>query len=508
MVTTRKKWLAMGAAAALLTTALAGCSNSNSNSGSESSAPPSSSSPSASSQPEASKPVDSGEVPTLVWWTIGGVVPANFDKAIAAMNEYTAEKIGVKIDIKVASWGDWDTKINTIVNTGEPFDIMFTNNSKYSQQVAMNAFADITDLVQSETPDLYNFIPQKVWDGTKIGGKIYSVPTYKDSSLTQYWVFDDKYVQKYGIDVTGGIKTLKDLDKPFRDMKAGEGKSFYPLSLTQGDGFNGFFNGYDDMTLGLPPVGVKVDDASRKVVSVLEQPDIMEGLKQLHQWYKDGIINPDAPTKTEADKGRPFFAAQAFPGAEANWQITEGVEKYDMFQIFGPIYTTSTIQGSLNAISANSKYKSEALKYLQLVNTDPKLRNMLAFGELGVDFDSVDGDKVIERKTDTWPLAAYTQGTFFNLAVTKGAPVDQWEQVRKLNDQATSSANLGFALDISQLSTEVANTKAVWDKYRYELMTGASDPEKMVPKIVEELKAAGMDKIMSAAQEQIAAYFK
>lgn len=447
------------------------------------------------------------DVPTLVWWTIGGQVPSNFSKAVDAMNAYTAEKIGVKVDIKVASWGEWDTKMNTIVNTGEPFDIMFTNSGKYSKQVAMGAFADITDLVQSETPDLYKLIPQNVWDGTKIGGKYYSVPTYKDSALTQYWVFDDKYVQKYNIDINN-IKTLQDLDKPLHDMKAGEGKSFYPLPMTQGEGLNGFFNDYDDLTLGFPPIGVKADDASRKVVSVLEQPDVMANLKLLHQWYQDGIINPDAPTKTEADKGRPFFAAQAFPGAEISWQINDNVQKYDMVQHYGPIYTTSTIQGSLNAISANSKYQKEALKYLELVNTDPKLRNMLAFGELGVDYKNVDGEKVIERTTDTWPLAAYTQGTFFNLAVTKGAPEDQWEQVKKLNEAASSSTILGFALDISNLQTEVANCQAVWDKYKYELITGASDPEKMVPKITAELKSAGMDTIMKAAQEQIDNYFK
>lgn len=449
----------------------------------------------------------STDTPTLVWWTIGNQVPNNFDKVIAAMNDYTAEKIGVKIDIKVATWGEWETKINTIVNTGEPFDLMFTNNSKYNQQVAIGAFADITDIVQSETPELFKFIPEKVWEGAKIGGKLYSVPTYKDSALTQYWVFDNKYVQKYGIDVNS-MKTLQDLDKPFHDMKAGEGKSFYPVPMTQSEGLNGFFNSYDDLTLGLQPIGVRADDASRKVKSVLEQPDIMDNLKILHQWYKDGIINPDAPTKPEPDKGRAFFAAQAFPGAEANWQITEGVQKYDMVQNYGPIFTTSTIQGSLNAVSANSKYKKEALKYLQLVNTDPKLRNMLAFGEEGVDFTKIDGEKMVERTSDTWPLAAYTQGTFFDMALTKGAPEDQWVQVKTLNEQAFSSSVLGFALDISKLSTEVANTKAVWDKYRYELLTGASDPEKMIPKIVSELKAAGMDTIMNAAQEQIDAFFK
>ena len=144
----------------------------------------------------------SKDAPTLVWWQIGGTpLPANYKQAIDKMNEYTAEKIGVKIDIKVASWGEWDSKINTIVNTGEPFDIMFTNSGKYSKQVAMGAFADITDLVQTEAPELFNLIPEQVWNGTKIGGKVYSVPTYKDSSLTQYWVYDDKLVQKYSIDI-------------------------------------------------------------------------------------------------------------------------------------------------------------------------------------------------------------------------------------------------------------------------------------------------------------------
>ncbi|GGD83585.1 ABC transporter substrate-binding protein [Paenibacillus nasutitermitis] len=487
---------------ALMASVLAACGGSNS--------PKNNGSTNTGSKPDTTntdKPANK-DVPTLVWWLIGGTpLPANFDKAIDKMNEYTAEKIGVKIDIKVASWGEWDTKINTIVNTGEPFDIMFTNNGKYSKQVSMGAFADITDLIQTEAPELYKLIPEEVWNGTKIDGKFYSVPTYKDSSLSQYWVYDDKLVQKYNIDFTN-IKTLQDLDKPFRDMKAGEGKSFYPLQLTQAEGLNGMFNDYDDMTLGFQPIGVKTDDPSRKVVSIFEQPEVMEMLKTLHTWYKDGIINPDAPTKAEAEKYRPFFAAQAFPGAEVGMQINAGVEKYVMEKTLGPLYTTSTIQGSLNAISANSKYKKEALQYLQLLNTDSKLRNMLAFGEPDVDFKSVDGDKVIERVTDTWPLAAYSQGTFFNMAVTKGAPEDQWEQVKKLNEEATASTILGFALDVSDLQTEIANASAVYDKYKYELITGASDPEKVVPKLISELKNAGMDTIIQKAQEQIDNYFK
>ena len=132
---------------------------------------------------------------------------------------------------------------------------------------------------------------------------------------------------------------------------------------------------------------------------------------------------------------------------------------------------------------------------------------MLAYGVEGTDWETV-SDNVIKRTSDTWSLPAYSQGTFFNMAVVDPNPADQWDAVKKLNEEAAASVMLGYALDITNLSTEVANCKAVFDKYSSELITGASDPEVVVPKIVKELKAAGMDKIMSEAQNQIDEFFK
>lgn len=486
----RTKAVSLLCAAAMVTTLLAGCSSANKSS---------SSSSGSSSQTSAAN------APTLVWWTVG-TQPSDMAQAEAAWNKYTAEKIGVKIDMKVATYGDWDTKMNTIINAGQPFDMMFTNNTKYNQQVSDGAFEDITNSVQQQAPDLYKTIPDNVWKGTEIGGKIYAVPTYKDSSITQFWLLDDTYVQKYHIDVSS-IKTMQDLDKPFREIKAGEGKNFYPLELTQSDAFSGLLNNYDDMTLGFQPLGVKVTDSSRKVVSVLEQPDVMADLKLMHSWYQDGIINPDAPTATEPIKHRAFQSAQGWPSAVASWELGDGVKKYDLVQIFGPEYTTSSIQGSMNAISANSKYKTEALKYLQLINTDSKIRNMLAYGVEGTDF-KYDSTNVVTKLNDTWELPTYTQATFFDMATTSDAPANEWNEVKKQNQEASPSAILGFALNISNLSNQVANCNEVWNKYRYELMTGASDPTTTVPKIVSELKSAGMDTIQSEAQKQIDAYFK
>ncbi len=490
-----RKWtkaVSLLCAATMVSALLAGCSSAKKNS-------------SSSTGSSSSSQVTAANAPTLVWWTIG-TQPTNLAQGVAEMNKYTAQKIGVKIDIKVASWGDWDTKMNTIINAGQSFDMMFTNNTKYNQQVSDGAFEDITSAVQQQTPDLYKAIPENVWKGTEIGGKVYAVPTYKDSSATQFWMLDDTYVQKYHIDVNS-IKTMQDLDKPFREIKAGEGKNFYPLELTQSDAFSGLLNNYDDMTLGFQPLGVKVTDSSRKVVSVLEQPDVMANLKLLHSWYQDGIINPDAPTATEPIKHRAFQSAQGWPSAAATWETNDGVKKYDLIQVYGPEYTTSSIQGSMNAISANSKYKAEALKYLQLVNTDSKLRNMLAFGIEGTTF-KYDSANVVTKLNDSWSLPAYAQGTFFDMATTSDSPSNEWDQVKKQNEEATASTCLGFALNTSNLTNQIANCNEVWNKYRYELMTGASDPTTTVPKIVSELKSAGMGTIQTEAQKQIDAYFK
>lgn len=466
------------------------------------------STPAAESTAETGASTDkaSGEIPTLIWWTVGGTTPSDYTDCLANINDYLVEKLGVKIDIKVAGWGDYEQKMNTIVNSGEYFDMMFTNNTNYSKFINLGAFENLTDMVQTTTPDLYNFIPEALWNGVKIGGNVYGVPSYKDSSVTQFWYFDDQYVQKYNIDINS-IKTMQDLDAPFRAMKEGEGKSFYPLQMAQGSPFNGFFNEYDGLTAGLQPMGVKIDDETRTVVCTLEQQDIMDNLKLMHQWYKDGIINPDANVLTEVPKKLPFSSAQGWPSAAATWQTLNGVEKYDVFKVFGPMYSTETIQGSMNAISVNSKYKEECLKVLELVNSDSKFRDMLAYGVEGNTFEYV-GDGVIKKLRDDWPLAAYTQGTFFNMSITEDADPQQWEQVRKQNEEAASSVCLGFALDITNIQNEVANCQAVWDKYKYDMLTGASDPETTVPKCLEELKNSGLDTIIGEAQKQINEFFK
>ena len=49
----------------------------------------------------------------------------------------------------MAGWGDYEKKMNTIINSGEYFDMMFVNNTNYNRFVKMGAFEDISDKLQS-----------------------------------------------------------------------------------------------------------------------------------------------------------------------------------------------------------------------------------------------------------------------------------------------------------------------------------------------------------------------
>ena len=438
--------------------------------------------------------------PTLIWWVVGGT-QSDFNQDLKVLSDYVQEKIGIRLEIKMAGWDAADQRFSTMINAGEYFDIMFLNSTNYNRFYALGALADLTELLPAEAPELWESIPSILWEGVKIRDKVYAVPTYKDSSITGYYFWDHKYVEKYNIDLTQS--SVAYLDKVFRQMKAGENNPrFYPFMLARGD--NSFiYDDYDNLGANFEPIGVKHTDTGRRVVNLLEQPELLEKLRYFHSWYRDGIINPDANMAQQATKGRPFFMAQAWPSTKYAFALAEGVEQYDEVKFFGPSYSTASIQGSMNVISANSDYKAEALKLLQLVNTDTKFRDMLHVGIEGNHFEYVNNGTAVKRLRTDWPLVNYQQGNYFIETPLDNVPPGYWDEVRKQNEEAVPSVMLGFMMDLEPIMNEVLNCRSIWERYSFDLKTGASNPDEVIPKIITELKSAGFDKIMAEAQRQV-----
>lgn len=444
------------------------------------------------------------EVVTLKWVTVGKGMPANYDAWKAKINPYLEEKIGVNIEFEVVAWGDWDNRRSVVVNSNENYDILFTNLNTYTNDVNLGAFCDITDLLATEAPELNKFIPKNYWEATKVNGKIYAVPTYKDSSATQYFVWDTKLAEETGEDVTN-LHDLASIDGVLRKINDKLGS---PSFIMRQEGVTSIIgNTYDGMSAGLLPLGVKYDDESRTVVNTFEQKEVMEQYKLLHQWYKDGIINADAATLAETPTYRPFQIAQGWSGAaKTSWGPQMGVDAVAI-QFGDSVLANDTVQGSMSCISASSKHPDKALQLLELVNTDSHVRDALYFGLEGDNFEYT-ADGKVHKINEDWEMAGYTQGTFFNVTQLDTEEFNQWEEVKTLNENAKPSVMLGFSIDKTPVEDQFTNCIEIYNRYKFELVTGVADPEVTVPAMMKELKSAGYDEIVAEVQKQIKDTFK
>ena len=453
---------------------------------------------SSGSETGGSSQSNSGEIVNLKWVTIGNGMPSNYDSWISSVNSYIGEKIGVNLEMEVIPWGDWDNRRNIIVSTNEPYDIIFGNGNNYVADINLGAYADITDLLETNMPGLMELMPEKYWDGVRVKDRIYGVPTYKDSSITNYAIWDKELVDEYSLDITA-LTTLDSMTETFETLKAD--KNDYPVYV-KNDGLYYIFDVYDQIGGGTQVLGVRFDDKEGRVCFTLEEQEIMDQLKVIHEWYQKGIINPDAATLTEGRVYNMWRVAQGWESAGVtSWGPQMGKDVV-VQQVMPTILSNETVRGSLNMVSINTKYPEKCLQLLDLVNCDTKLRDLFYYGEEGVNFEYTADGKVHKINND-WALAGYTQGSFFTVTTLDTDEFNQWDEVKALNEAAQSSVMLGFTFDTNSVSDQLANCREIWLRYRSEVMTGVQDPEVVVPKIKEELMKAGWQNVVDEAQRQV-----
>lgn len=444
------------------------------------------------------------EVVTIKWVQVGSGMPSNYDAWLEQINPYLEEKIGVNVDMEIVPWADWDSRRSMIVNTGEKFDILFTDQARYNAEVSVGALMDITEILPTAAPELYSMIPEDYWLASSIDGKIYSVPTYKDSSATNYYIWDKAMADKYGVDFEN-INNYESLYPAMKTITDGESTSAYIMSKSGADYLATTY--YDQLGIGLPAIGVHYADETRTVVNPLATEDILTQMDYVHQMYNEGIINGDAPNSDDGERYRTFFTAQGWSSAaQTQWGPRNGIDDCVAVQFGETIMSNTTVRGSLNGIYSGSENPEKALQLLELVNTDSKVRDWFYYGVEGENFEYTTDGKLHKLNSD-WTMAGYTQGTFFNVTQLDTDEINQWDEVKELNANATPSVMLGVDIDISSIETEVANCRAVYEKYKSEYWTGAREPRELAETIQAELDAAGWETIRAEAQAQIDAKF-
>ncbi|MDF1587073.1 ABC transporter substrate-binding protein, partial [Marinimicrococcus flavescens] len=114
-------------------------------------------------------------------YVVPGTEPKDYQKVFEKVNKkLAADGIGVEVEKIFIPWDAWDQKLNLMLSTGEDFDLfhVMQDRTPYSNYYTRGTLADISNEIEKYGANLKKYIPEDIFDGAKINGKYYIVPSY------------------------------------------------------------------------------------------------------------------------------------------------------------------------------------------------------------------------------------------------------------------------------------------------------------------------------------------
>jgi putative aldouronate transport system substrate-binding protein len=462
----------------------------------------------------AAAPAASDLKPYKLTYVYEGPPQADEKLVEEALNKILTEKINATIDIAPIDWGAWDDKMNLMIASREPVDVLFTAQwNGHAKNVAKGAFIELGDLIQKFGQGILEEQDPAFLEGAKIDGKNYAIPTTKELAASGGIVFRKDIADELGLDMAS-VKQPEDLGPIYAKVKE-KYPDMVPLYTQDGALFNAhYFAQYDALGDGTIP-GVIMKTGTDTTVQLVQEMDLYKRyLAVARDFYTKGYINQDAAT-TQLAAADAFKAGTAFssteslkPGKAAEVANATGLQgKLDQIMFSERTVSTAEPAGSMLAISSTSKDPERAMMFINLLHTDKEVNNLVTFGIEGVHYTR-NGD--IISATDKTPnyahgIAWQIGNQFLNYIWDTEDP-NKWANFAEFNKGAIKSPALGFTFNPENVKTEVGALANVIKQYEKAIQTGSVDYEKMLPEYVAALKAAGSDAVIAEKQKQLDAF--
>lgn len=454
------------------------------------------------------------EVVELTWYQVGDAQKDD-ETVLAEVNKYTEEKIGVKLNVVKVGWGDYNQKMQVVINTGDNWDLCFTCSwaNDYVQNVQKGAFLELDDLIAEHGKEIADTIDPRFWEAAKVGGITYGVPSEKEIGSVPMWVFTKEYVDKYNIPYQD-LKSLEDLEPWLQKIKENE-PGVVPMYLTRDYTAPTYMDKIQD------PIGIEYGDSDLTVQNIFQTEKMKSTLDTMRKYYQAGYINKDAATASDDKSIKRFITkGDGQPYAELIWGKDLGYEVVAT-PIMDTQVTNASARGALTAVNKNTKHPEKAVQFLNLVNSDEYLRNLLNYGIEGVHWEraEVPADeakaaegkpyiydtkvKLIEEKKKDYSVPYWVQGGLFNTYVLENEPIDKWATFKEFNDDSEEAPSFGFDFNLEPVSTQVAGFRNVLDEFGRSLYTGSVEPSEYLPELERKFEATGVQDVIDEMQKQI-----
>ncbi|AJY73912.1 ABC transporter substrate-binding protein [Paenibacillus beijingensis] len=450
----------------------------------------------------------------------------------SAMNDYlnkTYPELNMKVKLNPIDWSAYSDKTNLMMSSGGKFDLLWTANwMGFESQVVKGALLPLDDLLAKYGADI-KAVEGDLLEGARRGGKLYGLHVHQELGNPQGIVLRKDLVDKYNMDLSplksGEFKDLEPLLKTIKDNEPN-------ITPAVGPAFPlGAYFGSGSMESIIGPAGLDQRDPNAdnkfKVVNMYETSRYMELANLTREWYKAGYLNKDATTPG-VDIWKKFQAKTAFASIGSDLEIVKdmeigkpapmpnkstqiGIELIQIPMNIDRLHTTK-LSATMQAISQTSKDPARAMMLLNLLYKDKNLLTLFNYGVEGKHYvlnngqialpDGKTKDNVGFYHDNQWQLGNQM------LNYTRiGEDPDKYKNYEQFNEivQSQPSPLFGFVFDPEPVKNELIAIGKIQSTYDPGLQSGQLDPAEL-PKMIDKLKAAGLEKIIAEAQKQVDAW--
>jgi len=500
-------------AAAVISAMAAGCGGNASNTAATASTAAAAESAAAAEPATAAAVTDtSASIPNLLWYLPGSVQPGQAD-VMTYVNGILNEKYGLNLDLEYIDWGSYNDKMNMIIASQENYDLCFSTEgwmNFYLPNVAKGAYADITDLIDKDAPELRQVMPSYIFDQLKVKGRIYGITNYQIEYTEAGIQVKTPLLEKYNFDLNS-VKTYQDLEPLLEKLKNGE-PDYYPvhpeiqtLDLNNDDILL-------DNSAGIR-VGFKKSDPNMTVQWFQDDYKALNDL--LNKWFKAGYIRSDMAVVTDdsadlsAGKYLTYVGCGIKPGGEQERTAkTADHSQYSGVGLQTPFVRATAAIGALTCVSSSSKNPDAAVKLIGVMNTNADVMNAINFGLEGVSYTLDQDGKIVENDDPPyWINGAWLYGNQFIVKLMQGQDDGIWEETDRVNHEAEASPVTGFTFDPTPVSSEIAKITAAGAEFTGAGFLGGmcymDDYENLFTQYVAKINAAGLDTYLAEIQKQL-----
>jgi putative aldouronate transport system substrate-binding protein len=448
--------------------------------------------------------------------------PAALDEVIAEAERRMADTLNVKLDITFVASSDHASKVQVALNSGEPYDLVF--NAPWinmNQMIAAGHFTPLDDLLAQYGPNILKTRPESMWEANKVNGSVIGIPLAVSYSGGKGFLVRKDIREKIGF---REIETLDDYIDFLYAVKEKESiipltpgsattEGILPYIFEQSPGKYDYIQPTNVLSNLNYTLYYKNNDGIVYNLFETEEPVIMDGLKQIRQWYLDGIIHPDIMAVKNGNEvyisGKTASIVKNDFGVNPQWEADlqgnmPGAEsEYINFYDFNEKRITNFQASNFIFVPKYSKNKERAIQFLNWAH-EKENYDLLAYGIEGKHWEAV-GDKgyrVLDNSYGWWPYL-----WIWNPDLNR-ENADLPQEIIDMNLWTQNAENYipdiltGFSFDAAPVANEIAQLNATAVELFNPIRHGAFDFDQSWANYKE--KAAPLAKaIQQELQQQI-----